>query len=40
MKNFSLWSGMIFVGYLTDFSYFPLEGNFPKLLDTGSTGQK
>jgi len=31
---------MIFVSYLTDFSYFPLERNCRKLLDTVRTGQK
>ena len=33
-------SGMIFVSYLTDFCYFPLERNGRKLLDTVRTGNK
>jgi hypothetical protein len=33
-------AGMIFVSYLTDFSYFPLIIVFPKLLDMVRTGQK
>ena len=33
-------TGMIFVSYLTDFSYVPLERNCRKLLHTVRTGQK
>jgi len=33
-------SGMIFASYLTDFSYFPLQRNCRKFLDTARTSQK
>jgi len=33
-------SGMIFFGYLTNFSYFPLKIVFRKLLDMVRTGKK
>jgi len=35
-----IYTGMNVVIYLNDFSYFTLERNFRKLLDTDRTGQK